>query len=274
MSIDSIPAEIQAEVQRRLDEIERSERCRILFAIESGSRAWGFPSPDSDYDVRFVYVRPLDWYLSIQPGRDVIETPLQGLYDINGWDLAKALALLIKPNPVLLEWLCSPILYRADADAMAKLKSLGEASAHHRPSTHHYVHLAASQYRRFIEGREEVPLKKYFYALRPALALAWLRTRPDAPVPMNMAELRAGLDLDGEVAPFLNDLARRKAETRELGAGPRIPRLDRLIEDELAAAEHTLSAPPKAIAGELPAIANALFRELVKANDTRNHQGG
>ena len=82
-----------------LEAIEAEDNVRILFAIESGSRAWGFPSPDSDYDVRFVYARPLDWYLSLEPGRDVIERPINDDLDIGGWDLQKALKLMLKPNP-------------------------------------------------------------------------------------------------------------------------------------------------------------------------------
>lgn len=88
-----------------LRKIERDHRVHILFAIESGSRAWGFPSPDSDYDARFIYVHEPDWYLSLTTGRDVIELPISGLLDINGWDIRKALNLLLKPNPVMLEWL-------------------------------------------------------------------------------------------------------------------------------------------------------------------------
>src|SRR4030095_590913 len=109
--IDDATAE---SIRHKLADIERAEDVRILFAVESGSRAWGFPSPDSDYDVRFLYVHKADWYLSIDPRRDVIELPIEGEFDINGWDLRKALQLLIKSNPVLLEWLRSPVLYRGD----------------------------------------------------------------------------------------------------------------------------------------------------------------
>lgn len=78
---------------------------RFLIAVESGSRAWGFPSPDSDYDIRFIHIHPRDWYLSLQPGRDVIERPIIDNIDLNGWDLRKALGLLLKSNAVVSEWL-------------------------------------------------------------------------------------------------------------------------------------------------------------------------
>jgi len=109
--IPSIAPDMRARIVAALEAIKQREGVRILFAIESGSRAWGFPSPDSDYDVRFVYVHPADWYLSVTPGRDVIELPARDVLDINGWDIKKALRLLLKPNPVALEWLSSPLRY-------------------------------------------------------------------------------------------------------------------------------------------------------------------
>ena len=112
MSEEPIPSKIADEIGARLAAVEQEHNVTILLAIESGSRAWGFPSPASDFDVRFVYVNPLEFYLSINPGRDVIELPIDGVFDIGGWDLQKALRLLIKPNPVIMEWIRSPITYR------------------------------------------------------------------------------------------------------------------------------------------------------------------
>ncbi len=258
-----IPKPMRTLIAQRLGEIAHDNDVRILFAVESGSRAWGFPSPDSDFDVRFVYAHRSDFYLSIDSRHDVIELPIEGDLDINGWDVKKALQLLIKPNPVILEWLRSPIVYAADAQAMVALAELGERTAHLRPSTHHYLHLAQSQFRRFIEGKDEVAIKKYFYSLRPALALMWLRTRPDDPVPMALPDLRAGLDLPTSVSAFLDELLERKAQTRELGNGPRIAQLDDLIATELNTTRDAvgeLGAPPR----QLTADANTLFRSLVK----------
>src|SRR5262245_38910826 len=102
-----LSAEVREEVHRRLARIETENDARILFAVESGSRAWGFHSPDSDYDVRFLYVRSQDAYLGLYPPRDVIETPIEGLYDVNGWDLGKAMRLMIRGNSVIQEWLAS-----------------------------------------------------------------------------------------------------------------------------------------------------------------------
>ncbi|NIA68348.1 nucleotidyltransferase domain-containing protein [Pelagibius litoralis] len=257
-----VAREPRALIAERLDEIEHAYDVRLLFAVESGSRAWGFPSPDSDYDVRFVYAHPADWYLSVDAQRDVIELPIEGEMDINGWELRKALNLLIKPNPVLLEWLRSPIVYRADGEAMVKLLDLAEKTAHQRPCGHHYLQLCRNQYRRFIEGQERVKLKKYFYALRPAVALMWLRTNPGRPLPMNLGELRAGLDLPAGLSTFLDEMLARKALTREMGEGPRLVMLDALIEEEIARAERVLP-DAEAPSADLHREANCLFRDLV-----------
>lgn len=103
---------VRDRIQRELDAIERQESVRILLAVESGSRAWGFPSTDSDYDVRFLYVRPIEAYLAVTAPRDVIERPVDATLDVNGWDLRKALRLMLRSNAVLIEWLASPVRYR------------------------------------------------------------------------------------------------------------------------------------------------------------------
>lgn len=259
----NISTEMRAEIVMRLADIERAEDVRILFAVESGSRAWGFPSPDSDYDVRFVYVRREEDYLSLWPPRDVIERPIDGLLDMGGWDLGKALLLLVKPNPVLLEWLRSPIVYRANADAMARLTDLAERSAYRRASIYHYRHLGEGQYEREIASKAQVRLKRYFYSLRPALALRWLRLQPGVPVPMDLPTLRAGTDLPPDVAQSIDRLLAAKAATKELGEGERIPTIDALIESEFAAARAN-ALPLDPVDPRLAREADDLFRVLVR----------
>ena len=129
-------------IHSHLNEIETGEKIRIFYACESGSRAWGFPSADSDYDVRFLYLRPVDWYLSIDEKRDVIECPINAGLDINGWDLKKALLLLRKSNPPLLEWLGSPIVYLERYGIATKMREF--AQAYYSPSAclYHYLHMA------------------------------------------------------------------------------------------------------------------------------------
>ena len=104
----------------KLEEIEKQYDVHILLAVESGSRAWGFESPDSDYDVRFIYVRKQSDYLKLEGIRDVIELPIDDTLDINGWDITKTLRLLYKSNPTLFEWFSSPIISRTDAEFFSK----------------------------------------------------------------------------------------------------------------------------------------------------------
>ena len=95
-------------ILRELDRIEAEHDVRILYAAESGSRAWGFASPDSDYDVRFVYVRKAFEYVRLDEPRDGIEHVNDGLLDINGWDLKKAMGQFARGNATLFEWSGSP----------------------------------------------------------------------------------------------------------------------------------------------------------------------
>lgn len=106
-------------IEEKLNEIEKNEEVKILLAVESGSRAWGFPSPDSDYDVRFIYLRKLNEYLKLETIKDVIEWQLDDVLDINGWDIKKVLQLMFKSNPSIIEWLSSPIVYRETVEANA-----------------------------------------------------------------------------------------------------------------------------------------------------------
>jgi len=117
-----IAAGIRAEIDARLTDIEARFGVRVLYACESGSRGWGFASPDSDYDVRFIYVHSLSWYLKVSAQRDVIEVPISDELDINGWELRKSLGLLKKGNATLIEWLDSPVVYRADADFLRAIR--------------------------------------------------------------------------------------------------------------------------------------------------------
>ncbi len=181
-----IPPDVRREIELRLAMIEQTDEVRLLLAVESGSRAWGFPSPDSDYDVRFIYVRSRDWYLSLTPGRDVIETPITDDIDLGGWDVRKALGLLLKSNAAVGEWMASPIRYRPDDPVMAEIATFADALFDPRALAHHYANLGRNAAMRWLGRDGAVPVKKYFYALRPALAIRALRRDPARRPPMNM----------------------------------------------------------------------------------------
>lgn len=260
--VPDIPADKEAVIQSRLRDIERDHSVQFLFAIESGSRAWGFPSPDSDFDVRFVYAHDPSWYLSIKPGRDVIELPLEGDWDINGWDIQKAIGLLLKPNPVLLEWLSSPIHYRWNENVCHTLRTFAEQHVRPIDCLTHYFHLAKNNWTRNIDGETAVNLKKYFYALRPVLAIRWVRAHPDLLPPMNFQDLINGTDVDQTLQNRISELLRAKAESSELGSGSRINEIDKLILSELNWASENFPNKQTLSRAKL-ADADQLFRDLI-----------
>jgi predicted nucleotidyltransferase len=235
LSAHPVSDEMRATVHEALREIEREEAVRVLFACESGSRGWGFASPDSDYDVRFVYVRRLASYLTLDPVRDVIERPISGELDVGGWDLRKALQLLRDSNPTLLEWLRSPIVYEQDDAFAARIKALAQENFSLVRGYHHYVSMAKKNLREHLFG-ELVRLKKYLYVLRPLMAARWIRERGTAP-PMVFAQLVEGTLQEAAVLEDLNALLAIKMRAGESETSPRWPGLQAFIERELAAAQ-------------------------------------
>jgi hypothetical protein len=211
---------VVAAIERRLRLIEAQHKVRIVWAVESGSRAWGFPSPDSDYDCRFVYVRPLADYLSIEQKRDVIEVPIEEDLDINGWDLFKMARLLLKGNAVAIEWLTSPIIYRGLVAFRDEWCCEADRFVNRDALVRHYYHLGHGQFRRHMAQADAVSLKKVFYVLRPAVALRWLRLHPGRNVaPMHLPTLLAQADLPDAIRQEIAALIERKAVTREMGQG-------------------------------------------------------
>ena len=264
---ESFDAGALAEIDRRLAEIRRECAVHIPLAIESGSRAWGFPSPDSDYDCRLFYVRPVSAHLTPWPVRDVIETPLIDAIDLNGWDLAKALGLLIKGNAVVIEWLTSPICYVGRGWFRDAFLDFAERHARRNLVAHHYLHLGLRQNERHIEGNAAVPLKKLFYCVRPAAALRWLRMRPDAAVaPMHFQTLMAQSDPPSEVSAIIEDLIVAKSRTRELGEAPFPPAIADFIRTEFDLAADWIRPGPNdaALTEAARAEASNLYREVVE----------
>jgi predicted nucleotidyltransferase len=259
--IDQIAPGIRQEIEKRLAAIEASEGVRYLMAVESGSRAWGFPSPDSDYDVRFVYVRPLEWYLRLEPGRDVVEQPIVDEIDLNGWDIRKTLGLMLKSNAVVSEWLSSPIRYREVDPAAARIAALANDIFDPRGVAHHYANLGRNAADRWLEGDDAVPVKRYFYALRPALAIRALRENPIRRPSMNLQALMIESAIPAALAGMIDELVEIKSLTRELGNSRRFQELDALIRDELGRAAELPErrAPETALEA-----ANEIFLDLVR----------
>lgn len=205
-------------ISEKLQQIEIQENVRILHAVESGSRAWGFASPDSDFDVCFIYVRPRDYYLKLERTRDVLEFPINDLLDINGWDLQKALRLLHRSNPTLLEWFRSPVVYK-ETDFSHEFIPLMQNYFSSKRGLYHYLSMADGNYREYLRG-EMVRAKKYFYVLRPLLACRWI-LRTNTPPPMLFSELAAA-DLPAHLNGSVQELLRIKMEVPEMKLIPRV----------------------------------------------------
>lgn len=232
---------MRAQITGLLRDIEEAEDVTILLAIESGSRAWGFHSPDSDYDVRFLYARPVDWHLSLAKKRDVIERPIDAVLDVSGWELGKALRLALGSNAVVAEWLQSPITYLEVPEARAALTDFSAEVLDRNGVSWHYLSLLRGQLGRAKTG-DGVHLKRYFYTLRPTLALRWMRLNRAAMPPMHMEALVAGSGLSDAERAALDDLTRRKMALKESGtSAPPDPILDTLIAHEVAQTEAWLA---------------------------------
>lgn len=241
-----------------LRKIEEQEKVKIIMAIESGSRAWGFASPDSDYDVRFIYVRKETDYLKLEKFRDVIEWKLDEVLDINGWDIRKALQLLHNSNPTVFEWCASPIVYM-ETEEFAWLKEILPMYFSEKKSLYHYWHTADSTYRDHLIA-DEVKVKKYFYALRPLLAAKWILDKKTAP-PMLFDELMEA-ELEEELKPELERLLELKKTLPEMGMAPKIPIIDAYIQQKLPEIKE-VAEEIEGKASEWDAL-NELFLRMVK----------
>ena len=227
-------------IQEKLREIERREECRILLAVESGSRAWGFASPDSDYDVRFIYVRPEKAYLRLDRTRDVIEVPINDELDINGWDIDKTLRLLHKSNPTVFEWFSSPIIYQTSAFT-GQFRPIMQKYFSSKAGLWHYLHMAEGNYRDYLRG-EMVRAKKYFYVLRPILACKWILEK-GTPPPMLFTDLVKS-ELPDDLSETVYQLLDLKMNSPEIKEIPRIDQLNRYLDTGIVSVKEQIEKLP------------------------------
>ena len=257
----SIAKEVRAEIMRRIEAAETEHGVKVLYAVESGSRAWGFESPNSDYDVRFIYAHPTEWYLAVdlEDRRDVIEYEIVDEIDINGWDLRKALQLFRKSNPAFVEWLQSPIVYVDDGHFSGDARALMDEVYSIERGIYHYRSMAKTNYRGYL--REPlVPLKKYFYVLRPLLSIMWLE-KYRTPAPIEFEKLRALVAGDEILNGEISKLLERKRASLEKELIPVVTVLNDFIEAELERLDEYQENPPRQhlVVDKL----NRLFRSLL-----------
>lgn len=196
---------MEEKIKKYLSELEKEKGIEILLACETGSRAWGFPSPDSDYDVRVIYKHHKDWYLSLTEEKDTIEYFLENNeIDISGWDLRKSLRLLAKSNPPLLERIQSPIIYKVDIAFLTGIQTAAQKNYSRIATIHHYLSMAKKAFEE-ITNTEEYKLKKFFYALRASVACLWILEKEEIP-PIEFGKMLNGLDLPVNLKTRIEEL--------------------------------------------------------------------
>ncbi len=217
------------DIVKKLEEVEAKENVRILYAVESGSRAWGVESFDSDYDVRFIYAGKKEDYLRLEGTRDIIEWQMDEVWDINGWDIKKALIQFHRGNATLFEWANSPIVYKT-TDEWECVYESAKGYFSKKTALCHYYGTAKSTYSQYLQG-EKVRYKKYIYALRPLLACKYIEDKGSVP-PVRFEELLEQ-KLDGELAREIDKMLKIKAESDEKALNPKLPVIQSYIETEI-----------------------------------------
>lgn len=221
--------QIKSLICSKLNEIEEKYNVKILHAIESGSRAWGFASPDSDYDVRFIYVHKQEFYLQLQAKPDYIDWELNETLDINGWDLSKALQHFHKSNATMFEWSNSPIVYYTTPE----WKQIQEDVIKYfscKSAMYHYYGTAKKNYEEYLT-EDMVKYKKYFYVLRPILACKWIEKK-QCPPPVLFHELVDEV-LEADMKETIQNLVEIKTKMVESEKGKRIDKINDYIKENL-----------------------------------------
>lgn len=252
---------MQKEILEKLHVIEKENNIKILYAVESGSRGWGFASCDSDYDVRFIYAHTTEWYLSIEDKKDFIEVPINDLLDINGWDIKKALLHYRKSNPTLMEWLSSPIVYMEDYSTAQRMRELLPGHFSSVPTIYHYLHIARNKFKE-VMSTDQVKIKRYFYILRPILACMWIEKNNTTP-PMEFSKLMTEQQLDYSLVNEIYKLLKKKTAGLEIDIEPKSPIIIDFLKDKIDYYEQYLKTVRKEKESDYASL-NVLFRETLK----------
>lgn len=229
MKYEEYEGKMEELIGQKLQEIEKKEQIKILHAVESGSRSWGFASPDSDFDVRFIYVHPMEYYLRLQEEKDFISWELNEVLDIVGWDLFRVLRYAHKSNATVFEWSASPVVYDT-TEIWEQIRDVIRGYFSEKSCMYHYYGTARKNAMEHLQG-EQVSYKKYFYVLRPLLSCKWIEER-SCPPPVLFSELQEAV-LEEDLRPAVQSLLEQKARMLESDKGERIEALDVYIEQKL-----------------------------------------
>jgi hypothetical protein len=247
------------EIKNELLRLENQHEIKILYAVESGSRAWGFASTDSDWDVRYIYIHRPEWYLQIDDQKDSQEEILANDIDLSGWEIKKTLRLFRKSNPPLLEWLRSPIVYLEQFTTAEKLRTLTQEYFNPKSCLHHYLHMAEGNYRTYLE-KEMVRVKKYFYVLRPILACDWI-IETSTMAPMEFSVLLDALVIDEKLKTEIEKLLKRKINGEELNEEPKIQIINDFLDSKIKLYNEFVKTIDKSLRPDTSKLDN-LFRAL------------
>mgnify|MGYP001860141024 CR=1 FL=1 len=245
-------------IKQKICEIEEKEQVKIIYATESGSRAWGFVSPNSDYDVRFIYIRKPEFYLKLEKTKDFIEYEINDIFDINGWDISKTLKLLHSSNPTLFEWANSPYIYKK-TEEWTLVQNIMNDYFLSKKALNHYLSTAKNQYNRYLKD-DIVKLKKYFYILRPILACKWILNEKTPP-PMLFAEL-VNTQLEKDLKSIVENLVQKKINSQETELIPKIQILNEYIEENFIKLNTIINNVPKSKNNNYKQL-NDLFLNLI-----------
>lgn len=258
------------EIKKELFKLEQQHNIKILYAVESGSRAWGFASTDSDWDVRYIYIHNLDWYLSIDNNKDSQEKILPNDIDLAGWELKKALRLFRKSNPPMLEWLRSPIVYLQQFSTTELLRELTKEYFNPESCLHHYLHMAEGNFRKYLQ-KDVVRVKKYFYVLRPILACDWIK-QTDTMAPMEFQKLVESQVTDEFVKIEIQNLLARKITSEELNEESKNQILNDFLEQKIEFYNNyvkTIQQPEQPDSEKLNELFRDTINEVWKTNGCR-----
>ena len=259
MKYENYDGSIQELVRGKLKEIEEKENVRILYAVESGSRAWGIASADSDYDVRFIYVRDRNFYLSLRDTQDFIDWELNEVLDINGWDLKKALQHFHKSNATVFEWANSPVVYATTPEWQELYSTVAQHYFSCKSALYHYYGTANKNYHAFLT-EDMVKYKKYFYVLRPILACKWIEEKK-CPPPVAFDELCQAM-LEEKMKQPVGELLAKKVQMSEADKAPKIMEVNQYIEDQLTHYKNLADSMPDDRNPDWEALEKA-FRRMV-----------